>query len=232
MCFSKENYLLPGNSFTYSKNSDFVEFLKNETAERKWFDYNQFWWDRREDVKFAETLSTYGIGFSFNLLEDFNLFHLNQTSNDFKYSYKEDSSSKKRPWKTGKQEESGLIAKFLQSDHPWIHICHEAGFIVHSPFELVSKSDRITTLSYSGDIKVLITLEIFQSDEDLRSIPADHRNCYFEDERNLTYFKVYTKKNCEAECLSFIGELFKYLTDFFNLKYFQFTKSASVSLFT
>jgi amiloride-sensitive sodium channel len=56
-------------------------------------------------------------------------------------------------------------------------------------------------------LNVWIVPEIIQADEDLRSFDPDERKCYFEDERKLNYFKVYTQRNCESECLSFAGKV-------------------------
>jgi amiloride-sensitive sodium channel len=77
--------------------------------------------------------------------------------------------------------------------------------MVHSPFELpISKT--FTEFSYKQQINVWITPEVIEAEDDLRSFDPDERKCYFEDERSLKYFKIYTQKNCEMECLSFIGE--------------------------
>jgi hypothetical protein len=180
--------------------------MRNFTVQRKWFASSNFLWNNKESLNFAEIVTRYGIGFAFNLLEDFKLYNLENVSNDFRFNYKATGSSRARPWKTGIQGDSGLRATFYEDDKIWIRVCRGNGVIVHSPFEPASHTSRFTALSYNKDVKILISLEIFQADDDLRSLAVDQRKCFFDDERKLTYFKVYTKNNCEAECLSFIGK--------------------------
>jgi amiloride-sensitive sodium channel len=43
---------------------------------------------------------------------------------------------------------------------------------------------------------------IIKADDDLKQVPASVRKCYFDDEKQLRFFKTYTQKNCEFECLS------------------------------
>jgi amiloride-sensitive sodium channel len=77
-------------------------------------------------------------------------------------------------------------------------------FLVHSPFELPGsyEVEDLFTFDYGFDFQVLITPELVQTDESLRSFSPEKRGCYFEGERKLEYFKVYTKRNCEFECYS------------------------------
>lgn len=208
VCYDHTSYLLPGNSFTYSKNSDFVEHLRNNSVQRNWFNSSKRFWNSKKIPEFAEIMTRYGIAFTFNLLADSRLLDFNQTSEDFRYSY---GSGVTKPQKTGTLEKDGLFATFLDVDGSWINICHSSGFIVHSPFELTSKLDRKTDLAYNKDVTVWISLEIYQDEEDLRSISPERRKCYFEDERKLKYFRVYTKKNCESECFSFLSRFLSIL---------------------
>ena len=36
--------------------------------------------------------------------------------------------------------------------------------------------------------------------EDIKSIPAEDRNCYFDDEVDLNFYEKYTFINCQLEC--------------------------------
>jgi acid-sensing ion channel, other len=85
-----------------------------------------------------------------------------------------------------------------------LEFCTSPSFQVHSPFELPGSYDltEIIEFSYSYDLEVLITPEIIKTDADLRSYEPEKRGCYFEGEKKLKYFKVYTKRNCEFECLA------------------------------
>jgi acid-sensing ion channel, other len=84
-------------------------------------------------------------------------------------------------------------------------ICKFWAFTVHSPFELASSYDddtEVCDLHVGADMDVLITPEIIRTDEALRSYEPKKRGCYFEDERKLKFFNIYTRKNCEYECFA------------------------------
>lgn len=85
--------------------------------------------------------------------------------------------------------------------------CQGTGYrfkvILHSPYEYPSTFHQ----SYDIDFRQAVTLSVIPklmlASETLKSsyLPAVRR-CFFHSERNLKYFQVYTKKNCELECLS------------------------------
>jgi acid-sensing ion channel, other len=82
--------------------------------------------------------------------------------------------------------------------------CTSPSFLVHSPYELPGSFDSLERFSFQfgHDLQVLITPEIIKTDENLRSLDTKKRGCYFEGEKKLEYFKVYTRRNCEFECFS------------------------------
>lgn len=47
-----------------------------------------------------------------------------------------------------------------------------------------------------------ITIKSFRSNENLRMLDPDIRQCYFEEERDLKFFEKYSKHHCDLECLS------------------------------
>jgi acid-sensing ion channel, other len=87
-------------------------------------------------------------------------------------------------------------------------VCTSPSFLVHSPYELPGSYDSSDRYEISNDIdfgfgfdlQVLITPEIISTDESLRSLDPETRGCYFEGEKKLEFFKVYTRRNCEFEC--------------------------------
>jgi acid-sensing ion channel, other len=80
--------------------------------------------------------------------------------------------------------------------------CAAPGFVVHSPFELPGSYDHNERIDfyYGYDLEILITPEIIKTDKSLRSLQPNERGCYFEGEKNLKFFKIYTRRNCEFEC--------------------------------
>lgn len=83
-------------------------------------------------------------------------------------------------------------------------VCSPLSLLVHSPYELPGSyylSDTIM-FDYGFDLDVLITPRIIKTDESLRSVDPEERGCYFAGEKKLKFFKVYSRRNCEFECLS------------------------------
>lgn len=83
--------------------------------------------------------------------------------------------------------------------------CLHDAFVVHSPYELpLSFNDvEFFEFSYGMNFEVLIEPEIIVSDANLEtSYTKEERFCIFDGDLNLTYFKHYTQKNCEIECLT------------------------------
>ena len=52
--------------------------------------------------------------------------------------------------------------------------------------------------------------EIQKSDDFFKDFDLNDRNCYFEGERKLKYFKIYTQRNCQNECYSQNGEFCRF----------------------
>ncbi|XP_063703632.1 pickpocket protein 28-like [Culicoides brevitarsis] len=75
---------------------------------------------------------------------------------------------------------------------------------VHHPYDFPWDDGNV--LSYSDPFSspsIVIMPEMIKTPLELRlSIPPDERNCYFDGERNLKFFKIYSKSNCELECLT------------------------------
>lgn len=82
--------------------------------------------------------------------------------------------------------------------------CFEKTLVIHPSTVLPSSFKRsdFRKIQYGMTYDVEITPEITQSDKDLRNIKPAKRLCYFEGEKKLKYFKFYTQRNCELECLS------------------------------
>lgn len=82
--------------------------------------------------------------------------------------------------------------------------CSAKTLVVHASTVLPSSFSRsnVRTIKYGYTYDFTITPEIMRSDKDLRNVKPAKRLCYFLGEKNLKYFKSYSQKNCEVECLS------------------------------
>lgn len=96
---------------------------------------------------------------------------------------------------------------FLKGDLTNITICVDASFVLHSPFELLHSFDLtdFCEFDYQKEITVSIIPEVIYTDDSLRSLAPEDRNCFFDDEKELEFFKTYSKVNCEMECMTRIA---------------------------
>ena len=115
------------------------------------------------------------------------------------------------PWSTQAGVDFGLEINFKMNK--LYEGCYDYdSFIVHPPNELPIYSD-IIRFEDLVTTDVVITPEIIKTDNNLKSLDVNVRKCYFDDERKLKYFKVYTQRNCEQECLTEISKrTFKFKT--------------------
>jgi Amiloride-sensitive sodium channel len=84
--------------------------------------------------------------------------------------------------------------------------CRQLAFAVHNVDEMPTDFDNIETceIKHGMALDVLITPEVLNTDEDLRSFPISERQCYMDGERKLKFFKKYSVRNCEMECTSLV----------------------------
>lgn len=73
--------------------------------------------------------------------------------------------------------------------------------IIHSPYELPSTKNLFYHAS-DRDNYVFVTPEMTLIDDEVKAMSIEKRNCFLSHERVLKYFWIYTKENCEQECLS------------------------------
>jgi amiloride-sensitive sodium channel len=80
--------------------------------------------------------------------------------------------------------------------------CKFQAFCVHSPDDHPSFEERESFIEVKpgSTVEVIVTPEITKTERDLLKLDPKTRECYFENEKRLKYFKTYTMKNCELEC--------------------------------
>jgi hypothetical protein len=68
VCFTTPRFGMEKLEFNYTKNSDFVELLKNNSAkyQKPWFSQHQAKWNQHSNPPYVEMLTKHGIGFTFN----------------------------------------------------------------------------------------------------------------------------------------------------------------------
>lgn len=74
--------------------------------------------------------------------------------------------------------------------------------VLSMPGEVPRMSYNYFRISLMHMNEIAITPEITITTEGLRHYEPNQRRCFFNDERRLRFFKIYTETNCEVECLA------------------------------
>lgn len=75
-----------------------------------------------------------------------------------------------------------------------IYIQHPADHPQSSLYYYAALDGHVSSMAISADV--------LTSASALEDYPPETRQCYFQNDRKLRYFKIYTASNCRAECLS------------------------------
>lgn len=74
--------------------------------------------------------------------------------------------------------------------------------LLHSPIETPKMANFGFFVSPGMETKVVISPKISEASDLIRKVPIKQRQCIFANEANLSYYKIYSKNNCEMECSS------------------------------
>lgn len=101
---------------------------------------------------------------------------------------------------------SGLyvLLKLNENDIDFVCRGQVQGFkvILHSPNELPRVSTNYFRVPLQQEVLVNVIPNIMTTSQALDGYKPERRLCYFEKERHLRFFKLYTENNCEVECLA------------------------------
>jgi acid-sensing ion channel, other len=73
---------------------------------------------------------------------------------------------------------------------------------IHAPCEIPQFDKQYYRASLEKTVTMILRMTLTDTDADLRNYHISERHCYFENERKLAMFKVYTRRHCELECLA------------------------------
>jgi hypothetical protein len=120
----------------------------------------------------------------------------------YEYEYEETANQRfmQLPWNAIYAEDEILfLFSFRKYFVPYI--------FMHSPYEYPMDFDlnfkNIFEMSGKRNVEVYVIPEIVTSSKDFMKLPLRQRNCYLDNEKKLNFFKIYTQRNCEIECLSY-----------------------------
>ena len=98
-----------------------------------------------------------------------------------------------------------------------------------NPLETPKVQSFGVSLAPSSESQVIITPKLVTSTKALENIAIDKRSCYFENEKQLFFYKTYTQRSCILECeanftIAICGCVQYYMPSK-DVRYFQFAES-------
>lgn len=97
-----------------------------------------------------------------------------------------------------------IMSRVFEEDLDYLCRGTHQGFkvILHTPGQALKMSRHSFRVPLSDDVMISIKPKLITTSDELRRYPPKQRQCYFDSERQLGFFKIYTQHNCEVECLS------------------------------
>lgn len=106
----------------------------------------------------------------------------------------------------GTTDAAGLIVVLRISKSDIDYLCGGPiqGFFVkfHNPSNDPQLWKEHYQISPGVSKKFMVEATVTTSMENIRNYNPEVRGCYYTTEKKLQFFKLYTKKNCETECLA------------------------------
>lgn len=121
--------------------------------------------------------------------------------------YTKDSSIGSFPVRVlGAGAEAGIYVYLNTNKTDIDYVCGSLGqgykVHLHTPGEVPQVSKQFFRVPFNQEMIVSVKPNMMTTSEGLRHYAPSRRQCFFNKERDLKYFKEYTQKNCELECLS------------------------------
>lgn len=105
---------------------------------------------------------------------------------------------------------SGLSLTLMSKSDDKDYVCGDftSGYkvLLHNPAETPRVSQRYILAPLNRQVTVAVKPEMVSTSKGLLPVAPHIRNCYFEHERTLRFYKVYTQDNCKIECLANITQ--------------------------
>lgn len=97
-----------------------------------------------------------------------------------------------------------IIFRLKLNDSEISNFCDfkEFQFSIHKPNEMPSPFHKFHSIEMNRQKRLKLTAVVYEKDDSLRSFSPERRGCYFEGERQLKFFRAYTKANCDWECVT------------------------------
>lgn len=196
----------------------FLEIIENPMSEM--FDRCRYGSREVSDCKklFTKVITDEGACFTFNMLDHKDLFndivdeslklpdHGKSSDWFLEKEYKCDKLSvyPRRVFGSGLQSGLSLELRMKRSNlNPGCKRGIE-GFrlALHSPVEIPRMSKLFYGIPFEKQTTISVQPNMMYSSKDIKDYDPQSRQCYFQGEKKLKFFKTYTKLSCELECLA------------------------------
>ena len=109
-----------------------------------------------------------------------------------------------RALKSGEKTGFSITLRMNESNFDYLCKGPVQGFkiLLHNPIEFPQPSKYYYLLPMETEITFSIEPKTLVTSENLQTYAPEQRFCYYSRERYLKFFKFYTQKNCEYECLT------------------------------
>ncbi|XP_062715918.1 pickpocket protein 28-like [Aedes albopictus] len=170
---------------------------------------------------FSYTLTEEGVCLTFNILSANDMLRTNvlQSSDPYiteqseapywslEMGYSREANITSYPRRTLGPGYSAGLSLFLRSDltnHDYLCRGPIHGFkiLLHSSSEFPQVSNKFIRIPMNHEVTVAVKPEKISTNDGLQSYSPERRQCFFNSERYLQFFRVYNQENCELECLT------------------------------
>jgi hypothetical protein len=187
--------------FEFNKSTDVVDYLKTIKAGELWFNDRNATWNSVTFPKFQKIVVKAGIAYAFNMINFHNLFNYSIVSDDFFITKDYNEATPFSANANGESEFSITLRKnqYLDKDK---QLCYSNSIFIHHPHDIPA-SQNANFFSYGSTTEILVSVKVSKADESIKSMAIEDRSCFFDGERKLKFFQVYTKDLCNKECLTY-----------------------------
>ncbi|XP_053686080.1 pickpocket protein 28-like [Sabethes cyaneus] len=171
--------------------------------------------------EFTLTLTDVGYCYSFNLLSSNDMLRKDQIHSEFEYSletrpstnwslddgYLSGTDINTYPRRSlGAGIKAGLTVLLKSNESDMDYLCGNSfqGFkvLLHMPNEYPQLLNQHFRIPLNQEVTVAVTPRMIETSDNIVSYKPMRRQCFFNNERYLKFFRMYTQSNCELECLA------------------------------
>uniref|UniRef100_A0A182PBQ5 Pickpocket n=1 Tax=Anopheles epiroticus TaxID=199890 RepID=A0A182PBQ5_9DIPT len=220
-------HILLGISLNQTTDPNCVELLRNVSMPLYPALFYCLWRNEGRQCSefFTETLTEEGICFTFNAQSAEEMMRVDVLHSDYEYisekresplwslekGYAENTDLDTYPVRVlGAGARAGLNVLLFLYEQDTDFICRVSaagpvqGFkiLLHTSSEYPQVSKQYYRVPLSQEVIISVKPQMITTSDGLRDYTPERRQCFFNHERHLKYFKVYTQQNCELECIT------------------------------